>query len=463
MKRKLAILSACLVVVMAFVSVALVACDKAGDDARFVRVDGKRILGVDGEPIALIGTNLGGWLVQEAYMCPTEVGYEFGQLEMMRTLANRFGKEKMYELLDVYQDNWVSEADFKNMRDLNFTAVRIPFTYLTMYDVLTLNETTNEYDLVPYADLALRDDAFYRLDWALDMCKKYGLYAILDMHGAVGSQSGMQHSGDISLAGGRLWLDNETGEICRNKTKELWLTIADRYASRSEIACYDLLNEPGVLENGEQHTTKTVWDYYDELITAIRAVDKNHAICVESCWEVSELPSPRPTTATKYDWQNVIYQYHHYNWSGNNMSNRLFYASKLTFENLMKHNVPVLIGEFNVWGDNTRDGSRSDQTDEEAWDAAIEFYCAMGWHFTTWALKANSTNTSWGLYNMKEGVSGAQVNYFEDSEERIREIWSLHNSSNYRQNEWLINAITKHIDEFNATGESKTFDFSIFD
>ncbi len=467
-KRAMLFLSMALCLVIVLCASGLAACndDKTNnkkDDSVFVHTDGTVIIGNDGDQLGLYGTNLGGWLVQEAYMCPTDVGYEFGQLEMMRTLANRFGADEMYSLLDVYQDNWVSEADFAAIRDLGLNAVRIPFTYLTCYDIFELNEQTGEYDLVPYGELTLRNDAFDRLDWALDMCKKYGLYAILDMHGAVGSQSGMQHSGDTSQVGGRLWLDDETGKACRDKTKELWVKIATRYASRKEIACYDLLNEPGVLQsNGSQLTNTTVWDYYDELYKAIRAVDPNHAICMESCWETFCLPDPATDSSEPYYWQNVIYQYHHYNWGGNNVSNKNFYKQKQGLEELLGHGVPVLIGEFNVWGDGSSERRMdSDQTDADAWDGVMQFYCNMGWHFTTWALKANSTNSSWGLYNMNADVDGAQVNYFTDSKERIREIWSLHNSRNYHLNEWMAQAIKNHIDDFNATGIPRDIQYDI--
>ena len=62
---------------------------------------------------------------------------------------------------------------------------------------------------------------------------------------------------------------------------------------------------------------------------------------------------------------------------------------------------------------------------------------------------------------MNADVDGAQVNYFTDSKERIREIWSLHNSRNYHLNEWMAQAIKNHIDDFNATGIPRDIQYDI--
>ena len=36
---------------------------------------------------------------------------------MMLELANRFGEDGMNRLLDVYESNWVTELDFKRIKD----------------------------------------------------------------------------------------------------------------------------------------------------------------------------------------------------------------------------------------------------------------------------------------------------------------------------------------------------------
>lgn len=431
------------------------ACDNSKTQNKYVSVDGTKIIDENGKPIGLYGTNLGGWFVQESWLVPTDVGSTYGQIDMMLTLANRFGEDGMRELLDVYEDNWVSELDFKRIHELGLNCVRIPFSYLNFMNVI--KKDGDEYVRTPYAELEVDQNSFARLDWAIEMCKKYKLYAILDMHGAVGSQSGNDHTGDIAYPNsGQMWNKDEIGETCRAKTKELWQFIANRYKDESVVVAYDLLNEPGIKSGGTQSTSSQFCqDYFDELYRAIRQIDKNHIITIESCWSSFELPAPKT-----YGWENVIYQYHHYNWASGNVANSIYYSSLIEQNHfattLLDYNVPVLIGEFNAWGDSHSDKTAitSDQTDEQAMSGAIELYCALGWNFTTWNFKHTASHSSWGLFNYRTDIDNMweQANYMTMSKDKIAKIWERHNSQNYVVNQSLVDCIIPHIDSFNTNG-----------
>lgn len=447
-----------LVLAIVFSAVSFSACNQTNDNSSapekergFVHQDGTKIVDGYGNAIGLIGTNVGGWLVQEEWLVPTEVG-GYAQRDMILTLANRFGIDKANELVEIYEDNFITEQDFANIKNLGMNCVRIPFTYMTLMDIVRLKDGSDtEYEYIPWNELELKDDAFKRLDFAVQMCEKYGLYAILDLHGAVGSQSGNDHTGDISVPdGGIFWNDDETGTICREKTKELWIAIANRYKDNKWIACYDLINEPGIKTNGNQVTDKKTWDFFDVLYKAIRNVDENHMISVESCWEAGNLPAPE-----KYGWENMLYQYHHYNWASSNIPNSSFYELKVFGLNNDTRNFPVLIGEFNVWGDSHPDktafNKTSTQTDMDAWDGVLELYCGMGWHFTTWNYKHAATYSSWGLYNLNDG-DFKQANFKTMSADEIAKIWSEHNAENYHENTDLTSIIKKYIPTFNTNG-----------
>lgn len=453
-KRILAAILLATILVSAF---ALFACNDDEKTVSFVKTDGAKIIDEKGNAIGLYGTNLGGWLVQESWLVPTDIGKEYGQIDMMIELANRFGEDGMQELLDVYEDNWVSEIDFQRIKALGLNCVRIPFTYLNF--VNAVKKVGDRYERTPYEELKVDESKFARLDWAIEMCKKYSLYAILDMHGAVGSQSGNDHTGDIAYpGGGRLWGEDETGEICRQKTKSIWVAIANRYKNDTTVAVYDLMNEPGIKDkNGNQTTTTRTHEYFDELYKAIREVDGNHIVCMESCWNFGNLPDP-----SKYGWENVMYQYHHYNWASAGVANSVYYGSQITFNNLSskgKYNVPVIIGEFNVWADSHPDkvnatGKQSSQTEEEAWDGVMELYCGLGWNFTTWNFKHAAEHSSWGLFNYDNSVDRMweQANYKTMSKDEIATIWARHNSENYVVNTSLANCITPRLASFNTNG-----------
>lgn len=361
--------------------------DKTPAELPMLSASGEDIVDANGNTVALRGTNFGGWLVQEGWMCPTA---QTDTLSTNMTLYSRFGRERAEALIAAYEESWITEADFAGVKALGLNVVRVPFTYMNVYDYLS-----DKGELLHPSEFTLREDPFERLDFALEMCKKYELYLILDLHGAVGSQNGSDHSGDTSRT--NLYADTELGEAYRAKTAELWSLVAEHFAGESNVAGYDLLNEPtrGKVET-ENQKFKRQWDYYDVLYDAVRAEDPDHMIFIESTWETQDLPSPE-----SYGWENVVYEYHHYNWDYNKMTNALFYSFKLAAESLSKNGVPVLVGEFNAWGDSRRGVGDREQTDLEANAGVLEFYNGEGWHWTTWTYKVvvTSGNSNWGLFN----------------------------------------------------------------
>ena len=408
MKKFFAFAALAAVLITAFIGFA--ACnDKPSDTALpMLSAEGENIVDADGNAVVLRGTNFGGWLVQEGWMCPTK---QTDTLSTDMTLYSRFGKEKAEALIAAYQESWITEEDFKTVKELGLNVVRVPFTYMTVYYHLS-----DKGELLHPDEFTLREDPFERLDFALEMCKKYGLYLILDMHGAVGSQNGSDHSGDTSRT--NLYAGTELGEAYREKTAELWALVAEHFAGESNVAGYDLLNEP------TRASGATQWDYYDVLYDAVRAKDPDHMIFIEATWEPNNLPSPED-----YGWENVVYEYHHYNWDYNNQSNKSFYTYKKLLGNT--HKVPSLIGEFNAWGDSRRSTGKRDQTDLEANAGVLEFYNGEGWHWTTWTYKVVVNSlfgikySNWGLYNCYIGrTDAAKIDPETDSYEDILAAWS---------------------------------------
>ena len=404
MKKFFAFAALAAVLITAFIGFA--ACnDKPSDTALpMLSAAGEDIVDADGNAVVLRGTNFGGWLVQERWMCPTE---QTDTLSTDMMLYSRFGKERAEELISAYQDSWITEEDFKTVKELGLNVVRVPFTYMNVYYHLS-----DEGELLSPSEFTLREDPFERLDFALEMCKKYGLYLILDLHGAVGSQNGSDHSGDTSRT--NLYADTALGEAYREKTAELWALVAEHFAGESNVAGYDLLNEP------TRASGATQWDYYDVLYKAVREADPDHMIFIEATWEPNNLPSPED-----YGWENVVYEYHHYNWDYNNQSNKSFYTFKKLLGNT--HKVPVLIGEFNAWGDSRRSTGKRDQTDLEANAGVLEFYNGEGWHWTTWTYKVVGTlrNSNWGLFNASTLLKDVtKIDPETDSYEDILAAWS---------------------------------------
>ena len=361
-------------------------------DNRFLKTKETEIVNQDGEKVYLRGVNAGGLFVQEEWMCPTSLD---DHLRMIQTLTARFGYEKSMALIEVYESNWWTEKDFDNVKSLGFNLIRLPFAYFNLED--ENGELTR----------------FERMDWFIDECDERDIYVILDLHGAYGSQNGKDHSGDT--------LNNDlfTSEENVEKTIALWETVARRYKDRSIVAGYDILNEP---EGVNGYTNYVQWNCFDEIYTAIRAVDSEHIIIMESVWEVKNLPTP-----SAYDWENVVYEYHNYCWDnyGDYGTQKDFVDKKIDdYERAFKknyHNVPIFIGEWTGF------------TNADVWKYTIDEYNHLGLHWSVWTYKVALENNTWGFMNVKCD----KVDLLNDSYEEIERKWSAINTENCYRNEFV--------------------------
>ena len=218
----------------------------------FLHTEGAAIVNQNGERLILTGINLGGWLIQEYWMCPVQGDrdtLQWTNLQTLDTLEERFGREKTQELLETYQDNWITEWDIQRIASFGANCIRVPFWYRNfMWD----DEGT----------------------WMTE-----------------------------STTGGALY----TEEKYQRVMEELWTAIADRYKDEPAVAAYDIMNEPQVRETPASIAEDPRNHVYDRMIKAIRAVDSRHMIAVEAMWSLDVLPTPQQA-----GWTNVIYELHSY-------------------------------------------------------------------------------------------------------------------------------------------------------
>ena len=113
--------------------------------------------------------------------CPTNAK---DQKTINSVLEQRFGKDGKNSLLEHYENAYLTTEDFNNFKELGMSAVRVPFTYMNFYEKGS-GDSWN-----------LKSNAFDRLDWIIEECSERGIYVILDLHGAFGSQNGQDHSGE---------------------------------------------------------------------------------------------------------------------------------------------------------------------------------------------------------------------------------------------------------------------------
>lgn len=420
MKRYLSLVC---VLILLVTSLALTACN-GGDIpepepkiSALLQTQGEKlVIAETGEEILLQGVNLGGWLVREGWLCPMNTydasgaEQEYTDLAAFELLNARFGEERASELFEAYMDNWLTESDLDNLQACGFNCVRLSFAW---------------YNLFALDDYTLREDAFDRLDWLYGECAERGIYIVLDLHGAIGSQNGQHHSGDTTQSA--LF----TTEDYMAKTVLLWQTVAEHFKTAEYVAGYDLLNEP---EGGyQQGTTGTVqWDFYDRLYDAIRAIDTTHIVIMEAVWKPTALPKP-----AAYGWENVMYEIHCYDW-GTSLGATDYWQEMETYweiTDVQGYDVPWYVGEFNCF----------DEASE--WQAYVEYFQANAVNWTVWNYKACSDGfTCWGLYS--GGGEALRANLNEDSYDTIMNKWTAcatGASGRYTKNETLWNTVKDYL------------------
>ncbi|MBQ8302179.1 MAG: cellulase family glycosylhydrolase [Clostridia bacterium] len=391
---------------------------------------GRGLYDENGDRFEIKGINFGNLFIAEGWMTVNSIGAAYNddgtfksvndqgiveeyeeiyQEEMDAILAERvangdFTAEQLKELNDAFFYAYCTEADFKLISDTGLNTIRLPMYYRNFM------EGSDE-------ALTMRADAFEKLDYFLELAKKYDLKVIVDMHGVVGGQSGYEHCGtrDIDFWDTEVYIE----EMCT-----LWQNIALHYVNdrpdlASTIIAYDLVNEP--TKRNEAGTGKLQWDVMDRLYDAIREVDKHHVISIEGVWYPNCLPDPED-----YGWENVLYQYHFYNWNhGSGVSNEMFYSLMFSLYSQSDYNVPKLVGEFNFFGD------------KDSWSKYLVQYDELGWGWTIWSYKIVSVgwwDSSWGLVVNKLDLQNDADTAIEDyklkldlrtaSYDEIMDVWS---------------------------------------
>ena len=359
-----------------------------------LHTEGEKLVDADGNEVRLRGVNLGGWLIQEDWFCPADNGKR-GDHSTLETLISRFGTEKAYELYNVYWDNWITEYDFREIAAMGFNCVRIPFWYR--------NFQSDDNGTWILNDAGEKD--FSRLDRALELCGKYGLYAILDFHGANGNQGAQDHCGQKDNC--HFFDLNAQGKAYRRQATEIWALLAERYAGNPTVAMFDLLNEPLCDVNVLRRNYPVLNGWYDDAYRAIRAKDPARVVCMMGTWDIGKLPNP-----VLKGWTNVVYQLHQYN------SKIEGFQSRIDASKALHYNVPLYAGEFHPTAETEE--SRVNCTVGDI----LALYEAEGVNWTVWTWKGYNSWAAWAdwfIYGSTEAP--LIVDPEKDSYETIAGKW----------------------------------------
>ena len=364
-------------------------------------VQNGRIISPEGNVTALKGCNLGNWLVLEIWMLDQVTGKLHDQYTFESVLEERFGNDKKHELMELYRKSWITEKDFKTVKSFGMNTVRLPFQYTVLMD-----------EDKPYS---LRKDAWVWLDRAVEWAEKNELSVILDLHGAPGRQSGMDHTGRVNY--NRLWKDKEY----QDQTSWLWKEISRHYMTNPTIAAYDLLNEPW------GGTEEELCDIIFRLFKEIRNLGDKHIMIFPGHYSGIDfyIEDIEP------NFTNYIYTAHFYpgffGWGapvpqvhaefiGNGLKDWQKKMERL--------NIPLLVGEFNVVSKKAGGG--------EMMRRYYDVYEEYGWPATMWSYKVLTKQggikeMNWGMVTNEDSLLVLDLNNdsMSEIESWFRELSSM--------------------------------------
>ena len=344
------------------------AAKKALQNLPMLKTKDSKIVTRAGDEVTLRGTNFGGWGIMEDWFCPYQnpAGLDI----VYETLVSRFGVAKTHSLFKTYRSNWITEVDYKNVKAAGMNVIRLPIWYRNFQkddNGTWYRKSNGQID-------------FSELDNVISMCKKYGLYLIIDLHGLPGYQNDYDHCGKSKSMS--LFDDTDQGRRYREVVIDFWKQLAKHCKGESAVAMYDLMNEPlGTNITRDSSYQQTFWDFSDKLYREIRKVDPDHIICMEAIWDPSAIPGP-----SVYGWENIVYQEHLYDITNFTILRKVNEIEKSGY------NAPFYIGEFYPRGLTT-------------FGYMLSLFNKMDYSWTTWTYKGagpDADNSPWFLYGSDE-------------------------------------------------------------
>jgi endoglucanase len=329
---------------------------------------------LNGEKIILRGYGIGTWLNLEHFM----LGIPGTDSQIRNAIVNAYGKERAEKFWQKFYKSMIDENDFEFLKSLGINAIRIPFNYRLF-----------ENDQKPYSYM---EEGFREIDRVLGLCEQYELYAILDLHAAAGGQNPDWHC-DNAIGESLFW---EHADF-RKRTISLWKYIAKRYASNKQVAAYDLLNEPAIMIQDK----KIINQFFVNLISEIREIDKNHLLFVEGDMYATQFelfePFEDPNVACSFHFYPLLYQHLYAKQNQKEAIERTLFENITLKDILERLKRPVWCGETGAaysYGDRTRQ--------ESMLEDILEIY--------------EKHDISWSIWTYKDARSMGTVHPKENSE-----------------------------------------------
>lgn len=389
----------------------------------FLRVQGAKVVDQNGTAVLLRGAALGGWMNMENFI----TGFPGHEHQHRRSMLKVLGKEKYEFFFDKWLEYHVGEEDIQFFASLKLNCIRIPFNYRHFED-----------DMNPRV---LKESGFKHLDRVINLCAKYQIYTILDMHTAPGGQNVDWHSDNPSNYAA-FW-DHKDHQ---DRTIWLWEQIAARYKDNIWVAGYNPINEP----TDPEHVRLPA--FYRRFEPAIRKVDSNHILWLDGNTFAIEWIGFEEIIN---DLPNCVYALHDYSMMGfptgerytrteeqNDKLERQFLRKA---EFMRKHNLPAWNGEFGpvYEPEATPNAGEINQARCQMLGQQLAIYDKYQIPWSIWLYK------DIGVQGMVHTSSNSKWNQLinpilEKKKKYKLDAWGVHNSE---EAESALNPLVKWIDE----------------
>jgi len=335
----------------------------------------------------IMGVNLGGWFIPEVWMVPSffngsGLGWG-GSLCRMVNYSRELTEERILDRLE----NWIKEDDFRQMAEMGLNSIRLPIGYWNVME--------DPYQRYAPADLST---SLHYIDWAFDMAQKYGMTVLLDLHGAPGSQNGIDHSGCSMYP---QWQYDENVNLTLTTVR----AMAERYGDRPNLVGFELMNEPNHDLEAFNHTL--LLEFYQDAYWIIRDYSKTALVIFNELY--SEYYADWKGELAEPEYFNVVVDWHLYDWPGNHtyervsdhMTDALNWGTAI--EEFTPHH-PVIVGE---WCFSTGEVK---QVGQPFVDMCLDsFKRSLGWYIWTWRIEDGIGFEFWNVKHQHNDPAGIRI------------------------------------------------------
>jgi glucan 1,3-beta-glucosidase len=271
------------------------------------------------------------------------------------------------------------------MQEMGLNSFRLPVGYW--------NVLQDPYDFFSPSDV---HTSLRYIDWAFNMAEKYGLTVLLNLHGAAGSQNGIDHSGCAMTPA---FLNATLMDPMLRADANIKLTLdaieamAQRYGSHPNLEGFALLNEPNSDYSHWNH--EQMLAFYESGYDRVRKFSNANVVfneLYEDCWAkwAKDLQEPR--------FYNVVLDVHLYNWQAPVKEQESAAAHMrdakewgVWIEELVKQH-PVVVGEWCMSTGTIRQVGQP-FVDEEV----NSFRSSTGWYMWNWKVERDIGFDTWDV------------------------------------------------------------------